>query len=436
MNHQTFDALILGAGAAGLAAATEMSRGGLRTIIIEARDRIGGRIYTRHNRTSSVPIELGAEFVHGRPPELFELIDEAQLKVEEVTGRHWFFDDGKLVKPGEFWSKVEELMNGMKLGQPDISFKDYLATLPNDEHTARAKAIATRYVEGFHAARLDRIGVHGLIKANEAADDVHGDKMYRIADGYEGIAQWLLHQAQANNSVLRLNTRVNELRWRSGNVEVLCSSADSEGLIQAGKVVVTVPPSLIKQTLRFSPPLPTAILQAMEYLPIGDVVRIVLEFKRRFWAGLDLRSTDEDLSELSFIHYPDAFLPTWWTLYPDPSAVLVGWAGGPRATKLSSGSGQLLRTALDSLSSIFGVSYDQLKSELREFHFHDWRNDSLTRGGYTYVAVNGLAAQQLLAQPLADTIFFAGEALAVGHIGTVHGAIATGKRAAKQILDK
>jgi monoamine oxidase len=90
--------------------------------------------------------------------------------------------------------------------------------------------------------------------------------------------------------------------------------------------------------------------------------------------------------------------------------------------------------AIASLAHIFNMSAEEISGQLVESYLHDWRDDPFTRGAYTYLPVNGLEAQQALSKPVDDLLFFAGEAMAVGHIGTVHGAIQTGQRAAAEVL--
>src|SRR6266496_4157567 len=160
--------LVIGAGVAGLVAARDLALAGMRVVVLEARDRIGGRIYTV--KDESVPIELGAEFVHGKPPQLFEIMENARLLFCDVSARHWYIEDGVLSKSADLWHQLNELMGQMKLTEPDRSFRDFLDSWSNDPETRRAKTLAEKYVEAFHAARAERIGVHGLIKANEAED--------------------------------------------------------------------------------------------------------------------------------------------------------------------------------------------------------------------------------------------------------------------------
>src|SRR4051795_8588713 len=109
MDDQTADVLVLGAGVAGLAAAQELSQAGMRVIVIEARDRIGGRIFTERVPGHPLPIELGAEFIHGRPPESFALVEQAGLLVYEIDGESWLSRDGQLVPSDALWSQTDQL---------------------------------------------------------------------------------------------------------------------------------------------------------------------------------------------------------------------------------------------------------------------------------------------------------------------------------------
>jgi monoamine oxidase len=128
-------------------------------------------------------------------------------------------------------------------------------------------------------------------------------------------------------------------------------------------------------------------------------------------------------------------MPTWWSLLPLHAPVLVGWAGGTGAEKFRGLAEPVcVSEALRSLKQIFGVSETTLQKTLLRSYMHDWNADLFSRGAYAYLPVDGLDAQQKLARPVRNTIFFAGEATSVGHIGTVHGAIESGQRAAREIL--
>jgi len=153
------DVLIVGAGAAGLAAGQALTAAGRHVTILEARHRIGGRIFTLPAASHGVPIELGAEFVHGRPPEIFSLAEQAGLTLDELHGQFWYAQNGKLC-PDEFPSERSPVFERMEKYQgPDVSFRRLL-----DEHCAdlpaEAKLWATAYVEGFHAADAELISLH------------------------------------------------------------------------------------------------------------------------------------------------------------------------------------------------------------------------------------------------------------------------------------
>jgi monoamine oxidase len=442
--------IIIGAGAAGLAAARDLSRAGCEVIVIEARGRIGGRVFTLTDEVASVPVELGAEFVHGKSPALWKIAQAANLKIAEVSERHWYFDNGKISRSNDFWKHIERLMNHMKSNASDQSLREFLNALPNDDETLRAKEMVRRYVEGFHAANIDRIGIRGLVAANDAADTIDGDAALRVEGGYDSVMQALRGEAESYGALFHLNTIVKEISWTANQTTVTCTradTADSAARIDysAAAILITVPLKILQTDpagggIQFVPELPLAKQVAIQGLVMGNVLKINLHFRERFWE--DAKLWDEkgqrvSFHDAAFFHCPDAPLPTWWTQLPLRAPLLVGWAGGPRADRIRSRSDNsqgIVDQSIDSLAQIFNVSPNEIGDQLIEAYFHDWTNDPFTRGAYSYVPVDGLAAQQALAQPVDNKLFFAGEATAVGHIGTVHGAIQSGQRAAAEIL--
>jgi monoamine oxidase len=435
--------LVIGAGAAGLAAARDLAAAGLPVTILEARDRIGGRVHTIHDESLNLPIELGAEFVHGRHPALFKLLESSHTAFSDVTERHWYFENGVLSRSHDFWNKLTALLDLMSKEEPDQTFAKFLDSLPDDPETLRAKAVATRYVQGFHAADINRAGVHGLIAANEAEAEVGGDHSFRVVAGYETVLQRLNEETKQQGAIVQLNTVLSELHWSGRNVEAICLSGELEQRFAASRAVITLPLGVLQEkakahgAVRFVPALPVEKQNAIQDIPMGQVVRIVLVFRERFWEGLEIPGTGahEDLSQLGFIHYPEAAIPTWWSLLPLHAPVLVGWAGGTGAEKFGGLSeAECVSEALRSLKQIFGVSETSLRKTLLRSYMHDWNADPFSRGAYAYLPVNGLDAQQELARSIQNTLFFAGEATSVGHIGTVHGAIESGQRVAKEIV--
>ena len=213
--------LIIGAGAAGLAAARDLAAAGLPVTILEARKRIGGRVYT-HRDASPVPIELGAEFVHGKHPALMKILEVSAIPFCDVSERHLYFDKGKLINSHEFWNELTALMDLMGLDKPDQPFKEFLASLPDNYVSHQASEVASLFVQGFHAASIDRIGTHGLVKANQAQDEIDGEKGFRVLGGYDRVVQTLHDEATAKGAQCKLQTLVKEIHWSSDGVEVVC----------------------------------------------------------------------------------------------------------------------------------------------------------------------------------------------------------------------
>ncbi|HSS18482.1 MAG TPA: NAD(P)/FAD-dependent oxidoreductase [Pyrinomonadaceae bacterium] len=470
------DVLIIGAGAAGLAAARDLAVAGKHVMVLEGRERIGGRVSTIFHDDARLPMECGAEFVHGKHPALMKILDDAGINFCDVSDRHWYFEKGKLSKTHDFWNKLNAVMDLMRSDQPDRTFADFLDSLPDDEATTRAKAVARRYVEGFHAAEVDRIGVHGLIKANEAEDEIAGDKGFRIPGGYCQVTDALHDAAVAAGAVFKLNTAVKEIKWSAEGVEL---SAIADGVAErfsAAHVVITLPLGVLQESLKepgerrkpldqnqireaypeveidevapdaglvvFTPELPQEKQVAIRGVQVGYVQRVVIRFSERFWEKLPPLENDgakADFADFGFIHYPETTIPTWWTQSHIRAPILVGWTGVSNALRFSGSLEayeELGVEALDSLKTILRIDDETLNGVLISMISADWSSDPFSLGAYSYLPVNGLAAQKSLAQPIDNVLFFAGEATSVGHIGTVHGAIESGQRTAAEILGK
>src|SRR4051794_20809695 len=205
------DVIIIGAGAAGLAAARELA--GKRIAILEARDRIGGRIHTLHPNDVALPIELGAEFVHGEAEATFSIIDSGALLAYELPDDHWWSRDGSWEEV-DFWEDVERLMSKIPKGKRDRSFDDFLRSRRVDP---RLRELACGFVEGYHAAHADRISAQSLRTTD---GEITEQKQFRIANGYDALIAWL-RAGVSDPHALRLGEPVSEVRWKRGEVEVV-----------------------------------------------------------------------------------------------------------------------------------------------------------------------------------------------------------------------
>jgi monoamine oxidase len=438
------DVIVLGAGVAGLAAAAELSRAGLAVTIIEARDRIGGRVFTVRDPICDAPIELGAEFIHGKPCEIWDLLHHNNLRAKEVNGDIWCVRDGKL-RTCDFFAEVDKLLEKMNDRTPDESFLQFLDHCCNDSVTQATKDWARGYVTGFHAADPAQISVHSLVRGSRADEKIEGDRTFRLAPrGYEALLDVLRREVQSASVSIQLNTVATAIRWRAGNVEVSAKHHSGIITITTPRILITLPLSVLQAapeetgSVRFIPQFPPQKQAALSKLAMGKVIRVTLRFRQRFWDDLrPAHSTEsKSLANMSFLLSHEDWFPTWWTTMPEKSPIITGWAPFHCAERLSGQSLDFVADkALYSLGCLLKLSRSELDSLLAHAYWHDWQSDSFSRGAYSYVRVGGDNAHQALAAPVKNTLFFAGEATDVsGHNGTVHGAIASGYRAAKEIL--
>lgn len=435
--------IVIGAGIAGLAAAWKLGSAGCRVSVLEARDRIGGRIWTISNPHPDFPIELGAEFIHGRPPEILDSLQEAGTEITEVEGRSWCRFDNRL-RPCDFWSSIDSVLSRMDDSRPDESFMDFLRrTSPRNEPNLEAQRRALGYVVGFNAADPTLVGVHWLAQGMRAEEKIEGDRSFRARNGYRDLLDVFQREISECTAVnIRTNKVVERLKWRPGAIKLAMRGGGTE-TFEASRVLITLPLAVLKAAagevgaVAFEPALPASKESALDKLEMGKVIRIVLSFGERFWDSILPIGSRTTLSDMSFLLSDDEWFPTWWTSMPNKLPTITGWAPFLCAEKLSSQSREfVVERSLQTLSQLLNVDCGMLRDRLRNAFFHDWQSDPFSRGAYSYGKVGSDGAQQALASPVANTLFFAGEATdTTGNNGTVHGAIASGYRAAKQILE-
>lgn len=424
------DVAIIGAGVSGLAAAGELRRRGLRVAVYEARDRIGGRVLTHRDGRFPLPLELGAEFIHGEGKETERVLREAGLSALDVAGEHWQARKGKIQPYGSFFGQIDQVLDRIDPEGQDQSVDEFLARKPGGRSGAPDRAAVREFVTGFHAADPAQIGVLSIAPegGEEASDAV--SRAGRVVEGYDRIPAWL---ARDLGSSLHLGTPVTEIAWERGRVE-LTLKGKARRKATARAAVVTVPVGVLQAHpdgpggIRFRPD-PPRLRETVDLLAMGSVIRLVLGFSEFPWKDR------EELERLSFLHTGDAIFRVCWTAYPLRLPVLVAWSGGPPAAELAlKGPGEIRAAAVRALSGQLGISHRRIESRLEQAWMHDWDNDPLSRGAYSYARVGGSEAGKALARPVQGTLFFAGEATdEQGRTGTVEGALATGLRAARQV---
>jgi monoamine oxidase len=426
------DVLIIGAGAAGLAAARQLQGAGASVLVIEARHRMGGRILTHRAEANDLPLELGAEFVHGRPPAIFDLIEAAGLLASEVSGDLVFSEGGALRTVDDF-SQIVTRIDEQIDPRANVSYEQFLKSV---RAPGFHKKIAKSYVEGFNAARAELISAASVAIADRAAKKIEGQKQFRLPSGYDSIIRELARVLP--QGCIRFDHIVRKVRWKQREVEVRCLRGGEEIRFFARCLITTLPLALLRLRpdepggISFDPPL-TAKADPLARGKVGHVMKVIMHFRERFWE--DPRVVGETVT-FGFSLCLDAAFPTFWTNQAFRENVLVGWAGGPPAEKLIGHTPAEIRAAaIISISKTFGIPAAKVGSQLVAIQFHDWSTDPFALGAYSYPGVGDLEAPQKLAEPLDGTLFFAGEATDYqGANGTVHGAIESGYRAARELL--
>ncbi|HET9209924.1 MAG TPA: NAD(P)/FAD-dependent oxidoreductase [Thermoanaerobaculia bacterium] len=419
---------MIGAGVAGLAAAGELGRQGFRVAVYEARDRVGGRILTHRDARFPMPLELGAEFIHGEAPLTGRLLREARLSGYDLEGDFWLAKGGHFHRDEGFWDEIDRVFDAIDARKKDVSFDQFLAQRPGGKSLARAREAARLFVQGFHAADPAELSVLSIAPKEAGEPSEEAARAGRVVEGYDRLADWL---ARDLGDDLHLGTPVREIAWERGRVEL---ALEDGSRIAARAAVVTVPLGVLQAPpdapggIRFRPD-PPKLRQALDLLAMGTVVRLVLGFRELPWHGRG------DLGRIRFLQIGDETFRVWWTAYPLRLPVLVAWSGGPPAAVVSSRNPEEIEAAaLGALAKQTGISRQRIASRLEAVWSHDWNGDPFSRGAYSYARVGGSEAAKALARPIEKTLFFAGEAAdEEGRTGTVEGAIGTGLRAAKQV---
>ncbi len=442
MERTRVDVAILGAGVAGLEAARVLHEHEIDFVVLEARERIGGRIFSLRDESLPVAIELGAEFVHGSAPELREVACDAALTVVDIDGQRWQSQKGRLRPADDFWDGLNAVMSRLRTRGEDRSFEQFLNS--SRRRDRRAREFAIQWVENFHAADPVRVSERALAEGGSPGDDVRERRLGRVLGGYDAVARWI---ARGIGNKIRLGTVVTGVQWEQGAVRIETRQlSGTSGGLEARAVIVALPLGVLHAapgepgTVVFDPPLArdSTKAAALDGMTMGAVAKITLRLREAFWASSRFarRAKDPNLDRLSFLHSPDRDFPVWWTSYPVSAPVLVAWRGGVRAREISAaGEDQAVELALSALARQFGLTRREASGMVTATWFHNWESDPYARGAYSYMLVGGNDAPAKLARPVRRTLFFAGEASdSEGRTGTVHGAIASGRRAAAQLL--
>jgi monoamine oxidase len=409
------DVVVIGAGAAGLAAARRLHERNIGFLVLEARDRVGGRAHTLASVHGTYPIELGAEFIHGAAPSTRELLREIGEEVAPTDAQFFRMRRGHLEPESDRWTTTERVLKRVDIAQPDQSVATFLDTIPRKELSAEERADVCALVEGFDAAIVEDASIIGIAK--EWRSGVN-DTSHRPIHGYAPVMEYL---ARIAGDRLSLQTVVARIGWSAHDVTIDAIRAGQPLRVRAKRAIITLPIGVLQAHADlFAPALPPGKRAAIDKLAMGPVLKVALEFHTMFWREVEKRR----FRNAGFFQAPDCQVRTLWTRVPDRSPVLMGWSGGGAALRLRERGVDPVRAALATVATLF-PSVD-ITAELRNAYFHDWQADPFALGAYSYLRVGGADARERLAEPVDDTLFFAGEAASSDDSGTVAGALDTG----------
>ncbi len=416
--------LIIGAGVAGLAAAQELARAGVDCEILEARRRVGGRVWTAAFRGGPA-VDLGASWLHGSKDNSLRPVAQragVTLVSTDDASDYGFFADGTAFteRTRRELTRLEQAMavalRRARTGSADLSLAAALQNFLPELRGGRQQHLARFLINSLY--EQEYAGPAAGLSARWFDDDeamAGPDLLSR-----EGLGRVVEHLARGHT--VHTGTVVREVRRHADAVEV----ATSRGIFRGTHAVVTLPLGVLQSgRVRFHPPLPAAKREALAALGMGLLNKCCLWFPRVFWP--------EDAAWIERVPEQSGAWVEWFSLVPGTGQpVLVGFNAADFAMGLEASDDRAtVDAALQALRGIFGSGVP----DPREALITRWAADPFAEGAYSYNAVGSVPAMRdTLAEPVDGRLFFAGEAVSREAFGTVHGAWQSGRLAARAIL--
>lgn len=424
MSNKRHDTLIIGAGAAGLAAARQLHDAGQDILILEARNRIGGRIWTDET-FADFPLEMGAEFIHGEKAATHDLLGQAGLTtipVDRYGQLRWAQYSRPALRVNELPNELRATISGLfahyaalptHAPDPDISLGAFLRGRGWDDEALK---IADVLLAQTCCAGIDSLSCADIIREMRA--DHAGKQEFRIREGYGALLKWL-----ARDLPLELNTAVMDVAWSEEGVTVTAAGKT----FAAWRCIITVPVSVLARgSIRFTPALSSDKQQAIHAFRTEPATKLIYRFREPFW--------DADLTYACH----NGLAARWWTpgYGRDGAAVICCFATADKARILDEQEEhRALNWGLTELNWLLESREQDLRRAYIDARRVSWALDAYARGGYAHLPPGQAAARPALAQPEENILFFAGEATAYdSNPQTVHGALESGWRAARECV--
>ncbi len=411
------DVIVIGAGMAGVTAARQLVRAGRQVVTLEARTRVGGRVYSVRDFCGAA-VEGGAEFVHGTGAATWPEVRTAGLAVRPCPlFRNAMFNVGGrtrwlpwiVLHPG-VWPTFPILYRLQRLRPPDLSAREFIE---RQHYRGRARTMAEMTLSAHLPGSVDEIGVLGLV--DDGVLHLETGLNHRIADGYDRLAEYI-----GRDLDIRFDFAVDTIRWAPDGVMV---RARDGGEITARAAVCTLPVGVLQSgAVRFTPALPEAKQTALQQMVMGPVLKVLLRFTEPFWPRW-----------ATTIGCGVGPVTLYWPVFHNADGqppVLIAYCTGPRAARLSRVSeNEAVAVILDDLRRLFPKT-DPRRLLLAHQRI-DWTTDPFACGGYTFLRPGGTGARARLAAADTGALFWAGSATErTPFAATVEAAYLSGLRAA------
>ncbi|MEL6344188.1 MAG: NAD(P)/FAD-dependent oxidoreductase [Myxococcota bacterium] len=407
-----YDTIIVGAGISGLAAASTIYASNQDIVILEARDRIGGRL-SSERLPDGVLFERGGGMIHGTRNQMYTHIRELGIEIHEIKKAK---SDIGIREGIQLFIIMLLLRLGLypkpRLDESVTAYVNRLTFFPDN-----LKGFLDRVSKDIES--FDKVSARSIVNVLVQGlrdGEMYGDKDFIIKEGYVTFLNHL-----AKDLPILLNHQVQKIRWKDEQVVV----ETSQGSFRANKVVLTLPIPILKKTT-FEPELPSAKRQALSAHVSADILKILIPVPKKAF------KTQEEEGELEDARH----VPMWWRRNlpddkPDDRQILVGWTTGPYARRfLNQPVEDALDMALHELSQV--VDIEQI--DRGEIVVQDWTKEEFSAGTYCYIKPGfDPHVVQDLARPLAQKLYFAGTATSKGG---AHGAYESGLRVAQEILQR